>query len=98
MPSPAPASARRVVVGVSGASGAEYALRLLEQLLAGGHDVHLVVTEYGRRLLAEEAGIHRLTSEDLLPRLAGTAALDRLVIHPHKDVGAVIASGSFLHD
>jgi flavin prenyltransferase len=89
---------RRVVVGISGASGAAYALRLLEQLLVGGHEVHLVVSEYGRRLLADEAGIRRLTAEDLLPALAGASALDRLIIHPHKDVGAVIASGSFLHD
>src|SRR5215510_6059315 len=89
---------RRFVVGISGASGAAYSLRLLEQLLSGGHEVHLVVSEYGRRLLSEEAGINRLTTEDLLPALAGTPAADRLLIHPHKDVGAVIASGSFLHD
>ena len=90
--------ARRFVVGISGASGAAYALRVLEQLLTGGHEVHLVVSEYGRRLLADEAGVRRLTTEDLLPGLAGLPAADRLIIHPHKDVGAVIASGSFLHD
>jgi flavin prenyltransferase len=89
---------RRFVVGISGASGAAYALRLLEQLLAAGHEVHLVVSEYGRRLLADEAGIRKLTTEELVPSLAGAPAADQLIIHPHKDVGAVIASGSFIHE
>jgi 4-hydroxy-3-polyprenylbenzoate decarboxylase len=89
---------RRFVAGITGASGAAYALRVLEQLLRLGHEVHLVVSEYGRQLLAEEAGVKRLTPEDLLPVLRGTPEADRLIIHPHKDVGAVIASGSFLHD
>ena len=98
MADPEPKNPRRFVLGITGASGAVYALRVLEQLLSPGHEVHLVVSEYGRQLLAEEAGIKRLTAEDLAPSLAGTAAADRLVIHPHKDVGAVIASGSFLHE
>lgn len=111
---------RRYVVGISGASGAAYALRLLEQLLLAGAEVHLVVSDYGRRLLFEEAGVKELSVNTLVPSLARIArgevanrtgrrtlagpidriaALQRrLVIHPHKDVGAVIASGSFLHD
>jgi 4-hydroxy-3-polyprenylbenzoate decarboxylase len=95
---PQPKIPRRFVLGITGASGALYALRVLEQLLTREHEVHLVVSEYGRQLLAEEAGIKRLTPEDLSPALIGTPAADRLIIHPHKDVGAVIASGSFLHD
>ncbi len=101
---PLPPPPRRFVVGVSGASGAAYALRLVQELLlVHGHEVHLVVTEYGRRLLAEEAGIKTIEFETVLP----PAVLDdplvndirrRLYIHPNKDVGAVIASGSFLHD
>jgi len=96
---------RTVVVGISGASGAAYALRLLELLLEGGHTVHLVVSEYGKRLLFDEAHTKRFDAASLVPRLAGPdadpAAADeiasRLVVHPNKDVGAVIASGSFLH-
>lgn len=120
---------RRFVVGISGASGAIYALRVMEQMLLGGDEVHLVVTEYGRRLLWDEHGIKELSLETLLPHLADASAPglypiryaggrttpsgpvgrdsrvgvrrdhgERLFIHPHKDVGAVIASGSFLHD
>ncbi len=92
---------RRFVVGVSGASGAVYALRLLEQLLGRGCEVHLVVSDYGRRLLFDEAGVKELDLASLVPALAaGNDAADhagRLVVHPNKDVGAVIASGSFLH-
>ncbi|MCA3004964.1 MAG: UbiX family flavin prenyltransferase [Phycisphaerales bacterium] len=92
---------KRVVVGISGASGAQYATRLLEQLLVLGHEVHLVVTEYGRQLLHDELNITRLNVAELTPSLAAHAAEienKRLFVHPHKDVGAVIASGSFLHD
>jgi 4-hydroxy-3-polyprenylbenzoate decarboxylase len=103
-PTPAtpPAAARkRVVVGISGASGAQYSCRLLEQLLTLGHEVHLVATEYGRQLLHDELDITKLELEQLTPSITGAELADakrRLFVHPHKDVGAVIASGSFLHD
>lgn len=93
---------RRFVVGVSGASGAWYAQRLLEVLLASGHEVHLVVSEYGRRLLYDESRVRNLMMEELVPGLAARGdapeIMSRLIVHPNKDVGAVIASGSFLHD
>lgn len=104
-PKASEAPARKFVVGISGASGALYATRLLEELLASGAQVHLVATEYGRRLLAEELAVTTLDLASLCPALparlgpeATAAATGRLYIHPHKDVGAVIASGSFLHD
>jgi 4-hydroxy-3-polyprenylbenzoate decarboxylase len=127
MTNPVPIS-RRFVLGITGASGALYAIRLLEQLLARGHEVHLVVSEYGRRLLLDETGIKNLTLQEMLPHLASASrgqpaphdrgalreftlppglapsspplgdCFARLFVHPHKDVGAVIASGSFLHD
>ncbi len=92
---------KRVVVGISGASGAKYATRLLETLLLGGHEVHLVATEYGRQLLHDELGVTKLNLSQLTPVLASREAEltnTRFFVHPHKDVGAVIASGSFLHD
>jgi len=105
---------RTLVLGISGASGAVYALRFLELTLGQGHTVHLVVSEFGRRLLFDEANIRELSLAALCPMLVNpppatpaptpttpttaTDAVSRLFIHPHKDVGAVIASGSFLHD
>jgi len=90
-------------VAISGASGAWYAQRLLEVLLSQRtHEVHLVVSDYGRRLLFDESRIKNLTLAELVPALAtrkdASAIEKRLFIHPNKDVGAVIASGSFLHD
>jgi 4-hydroxy-3-polyprenylbenzoate decarboxylase len=90
------------VVGISGASGADYARRVLECLLLSGAEVHLVVSEYGMRLLYDELRVKRLELPELLPTIADrhdAEELDkRLIRHPNKDVGAVIASGSFLHD
>lgn len=100
---PPRARSRRFVVGISGASGAWYAQRLLEQLLLQPDEpeVHLVVSEYGRRLLLDEASVHRLELDELVPTLGvhpdAPSMRRRLVVHPNKDVGAVIASGSFLH-
>jgi polyprenyl P-hydroxybenzoate/phenylacrylic acid decarboxylase-like protein len=76
------------VVGVSGASGVVYAVRLLEELRAlGGWQTHLVVTDAGALTAWEELGLKRRALE----RLADVA------YHP-KDLGAAIASGSFLTD
>ena len=76
---------RRVVVGFSGASGIPYAKDLLETLRrAGGVEVHLVATDGARRVAADELGAP-------LDDLAALAD----VVHPNKDVGASIASGSF---
>lgn len=93
-----PHSHRRFVVGITGASGAAYALRLIEQLLTLDCAVHLVVSDYGRRLLFEEAGVRNLVPDQLVPDLTGSLATDRLIIHPNADVGATIASGSSLFD
>jgi len=98
-----PASGKVFVLGVSGASGAPYAVRLLEQLLLSGATVHAVVSEYGQRLLFDELGVRRVELGQLCPNLVESAACAaelerRFVAHPNKDVGAVIASGSFLHD
>jgi 4-hydroxy-3-polyprenylbenzoate decarboxylase len=90
---------KQVAVGITGASGALYAVRTLAALLAGGVTVELVVSDYGRRLLRDEVG-----PEAALDRLAaylaaryGPAVGDgRLVVHSNKDLGASIASGS--HD
>jgi 4-hydroxy-3-polyprenylbenzoate decarboxylase len=94
-------SGKVIVLGISGASGAPYAVRLLDLLLTSGCTVHLVVSDYGRRLLADEMDITDLRLSSLLPHLADSPHADqydaRLIRHPNKDVGAVIASGSFIH-
>lgn len=83
---------QRVVVGISGASGALYATRTIELLAEADVEIHLTVSKYGRRLLADELDMTRLDPE----ALTGGRG-DRLTIHNDADIGAAIASGSFLH-
>lgn len=85
-----------ITVGVTGASGAllaQKALVLLEDDARVAR-VHLVVTETGQRLFAEELG---LTSGDLkqLPSRILGRVTSKIEILPNKDVGASIASGSY---
>jgi 4-hydroxy-3-polyprenylbenzoate decarboxylase len=88
------------VVGVTGASGAPYARRLLQVLLEGGHQVKLVVTESGERVLAIELGL-RLEGplgeraeqwRSFLGRPPGDPALELFHL---RDMAASISSGSF---
>ena len=88
---------RRLTVGVTGASGALYAVRTVAALLAEGAAVELVVSDFGRRLLRDELGpeaaLERLA--EYLARRYGIAPPGRgLVVHSNRDVGASIASGS----
>lgn len=78
-----------VTVGITGASGAPYAVRLLELLNQTGTPVRLIVSRYGMRLLAEECGI---TDLDAL-RLA-TGDWSRVELYDSGDRGATPASGS----
>ncbi len=85
--------ASRIVVGITGASGAVYARRVIELLAAAGVEVHLTVSTLGRRLLFEELGLKRIDPEAL------SGGRGHLVnVYNDNDVGAAIASGSFLHD
>jgi 4-hydroxy-3-polyprenylbenzoate decarboxylase len=83
----------RIVVGITGASGAPYAQRTIECLAAADVEVHLTVSTLGRRLLHDELGMKRV-DVDALSNGRG----DRVILHNDNDVGSSIASGSFLHD
>lgn len=74
----------RLIVGVSGASGSVYALRLLELLRMAGVESHLVVSRAGEMTLRHETGLRRADLEGLADH-----------VHPVGNVGAPIASGSF---
>lgn len=84
---------RRIVVGISGASGAIYAQGVIRALIEAGVQVHLVVSTYGRRLLRDELGMEQVNLEALAGR-----ADHGIVLYNNNDVGAAIASGSFRHD
>lgn len=82
-----------IVTAITGASGALYAQRFIHGLAAAGVNVHLVVSPLGRRLLHDELGMETVDPE----ALAGVKE-HRVTLYNYNDVGAKIASGSFLHD
>src|SRR5579884_2067292 len=78
----------RIVVGISGASGSIYGWRLLEKLRdRGGVETHLVMTRPAERTVHLELG---RTAQEFKALAAKTYPLD--------DIGAALASGSFLTD
>jgi len=88
-----------VTVGVTGASGAILAQKMLvlleeDQRVAR---VHLVVTETGQRLFTEELGIISGDLKQLPSRVLGRPVA-KIEMLPNKDVGASIASGSYAVD
>ncbi|MGE0803304.1 MAG: UbiX family flavin prenyltransferase [Lautropia sp.] len=79
---------RRLIVAITGASGAAYGDRLLAQLrAAGGVETHLLVSPSGWLTIDAELDIGRAGVEALADR-----------VHPVRDIGACIASGSFTTD
>jgi flavin prenyltransferase len=82
-----------IVAAITGASGALYAQRFVQGLVAAGVQVHLVVSPLGRRLLHDEIGMDTVD----LDALAGRPG-HGITLYNYNDVGAKIASGSFLHD
>lgn len=77
----------RVVVGITGATGAVYAQRLLARLRAAGAETHLVLSPAGVLNAHHELGLDRKALEGLADHAYSPA-----------DVGAAIASGSFHSD
>lgn len=74
----------RIIIGISGASGAIYGVRALEHLGRLGVETHLVVTKSAHLTLAQEL--------DMRPAELEAKAS---VVHNTRDIGATISSGSF---
>lgn len=88
---------RTFAIGVTGASGAIYALRTIGALLDLGCRLEIVFSDYGKRLLLDELGpdakVDRL-SELLVERFGAGVGRGTFVLHNNRDQGAVLASGS----
>ena len=85
MPDPRP---RRIIVGITGATGAVYGVRLLARLQGvPGVETHLVVSDAASLTLHQEVGMQRREVEALAH-----------VVHKNREIGASIASGSFQTD
>lgn len=88
---------QRIIVGITGASGAVYAQRLIRLLVAAGVEVHLVVSALGQRLLHDELGMEGV-DVDALAGAPNAEQSGKVTRYNYRDVGAAIASGSFRHD
>jgi 4-hydroxy-3-polyprenylbenzoate decarboxylase len=85
MPDPQP---RRLVVAITGATGAVYGVRLLQALGATpGIETHLIISDAANLTLHQEVGLQRREVEAMAH-----------VVHRNRDIGAAIASGSFQSD
>lgn len=82
--SPPVAARPRLIVAITGATGAVYGLRLLQVLRESDVDTHLLVSSAGWLNIRQEIGLERGEVESLAT-----------VTHSVRDVGASIASGSF---
>jgi 4-hydroxy-3-polyprenylbenzoate decarboxylase len=79
---------RRIVVAITGATGAVYGVQLLERLRAiPGVETHLVISDAASLTLHQEVGLQRRDVEALAH-----------VVHKNREIGASIASGSFQTD
>jgi flavin prenyltransferase len=77
-------SPRRLIVGMSGASGAIYGVRILQALQGSGIETHLVMSESARITLASESDVTAPQVEALATH-----------VHHVRNIGATVASGSF---
>lgn len=88
MDKPGRSSKRRLIVGVTGASGAVYGVRLLEklrELCADAIQTHLVITPSGEKTISLETDYSISHVRELAD-----------VVHGYADIAAPIASGSFI--
>ena len=76
---------QRLIVGITGASGSIFGVRLLEMLQGSGIETHLVMSRWGARTLVHETSY----TPEQVNALAS-------VVHPLTDQGASISSGSFV--
>jgi 4-hydroxy-3-polyprenylbenzoate decarboxylase len=92
---------KRIVVGITGASGAVYALRTVRALLISGVEVHLIVSDYGGYVLRDEAEFYP-RDNDLISSFRakyGEEVLNGTIVkYSNKDLAASISSGSFKTD
>ncbi len=86
---------KRLIVGITGASGVIYGVRLLEVLTQlDAYEIHLTISDSGSRALWEELQIRVDLDNFNLESLLSDSS-DRVVYHHQSDIAASIASGSF---
>ncbi len=83
---------KKIIVGITGATGSLYAIRLVERLCQREDLlVHLVVSSWGERVMVEETG---MTVDQWLTQLSS----DKIIVEDFSDLASSISSGSYLID
>ena len=78
---------RRIIVGITGATGAIFGVRVLEAMRAAGVETHLVISKWGQQTIEHETGLTLQQVKDLASET-----------HTTGNMGATISSGSFFTD
>lgn len=81
------------VIGITGASGVIYGMKLIEELLNTGHKIHLIITEAGWQVLNQELELDITGKKKLLQEYFKNNK--NLFYHDLRDFTAPIASGSY---
>lgn len=92
---------KKIIVGVTGASGAIYALRTLRALLANGVEVHLIVSDYGAYVIESETDFPLKNGnilETFRTRYGDEVSNGTVIRYSNRDLAATISSGSFKTD
>jgi 4-hydroxy-3-polyprenylbenzoate decarboxylase len=87
-------------LGITGASGSIYAQRLLQRLDESPEveRIDLVITPAGVRVVGEELSLNVAGAEPRVARELLGGPSDKVIVHAASDIGATIASGSYLSD
>lgn len=109
---PGPIKPGPIVVAITGASGAVYAVRLLEVLHRMGYDIHLLISPSGKAVFKQElnidisldrfdpahllAGLQKYLPEARPIEPSSPTGLGQVTYHSHADFMAPVASGSYL--
>ncbi|MEI7885302.1 MAG: flavin prenyltransferase UbiX [Clostridia bacterium] len=91
----------KYIIGVTGASGSIYAMRLMEELLSLKQEVFLTITSSGILVLEQELGLRLdgLSEAEVAKKILSYCKKDGLLnYYDEKHIGANIASGSFRTD
>lgn len=89
---------KTITVAITGASGSIYAQRLLVRLIESSSVEHvdLVLSQAGIRVVSEELGVNAAGTEPRVIRDLTGRATDKVIVHSAADIGATIASGSYV--
>ncbi len=97
---------KRIILGLTGASGSILGLRLLKALLTLGIKVDVIFSEHASVVMQQELGVS-LAGQDLdekkeslfkMLNLSDTIEAENLTLYSNKNIGAKPASGTYLHD